>query len=155
NFRQTGLLAQEANRVEGTDIVLKYAEPPDARQPPASQDWRLYVFKGAETLDTVPLWTRSCWLMGREGRVVDMRVEHPSASKQHAVIQFKYVTRTNEFGDKKSMVKPYLIDLDSANGTSLNGDRIPGSRYIEVKSGDVLRIGLSEREYVFMLPPKT
>jgi smad nuclear-interacting protein 1 len=134
--------------------VLKYNEPVDSRQPPASQDWRLFVFKGPDVLDTIPLATRSCWLIGREDAVVDLYVEHPSASKQHAVIQFRYVTKVSEFGDKKGKVKPYVIDLESSNGTVLNGDKIGGRRFIEVRSGDVMKIGTSDREYVFMLPPK-
>ncbi len=48
--------------------------------------------------------------------------------------------------------RPYLIDLDSANGTMVNGDRIPGSRYIELKDKDMIQFGLSTREYVLMLP---
>jgi len=153
NFKSTGLLAQEANRVAGTDIVLKYNEPADARLPPTKQDWRLYIFKGEELLETVPLASRTCWLLGREEKVVDLYVEHPSASKQHAVLQFRYVTKVNEHGDRKSQVKPYLIDLESSNGTRLNGKKIAKTRYVEVRTGDVMRIGMSEREYVFMLPP--
>jgi smad nuclear-interacting protein 1 len=156
NFGNTGLLAKESNTIsvgKNTKIVLKYNEPSEARKPPASQPWRLYVFKGAETLDTIQLWTESCWLIGREASVADLLVEHPSCSKQHAVIQFRHSVKVNEYGDRKSQVRPYLIDLDSANGTKLNGERITGSRYVEVRDKDIVQFGLSEREYVFMLPP--
>jgi smad nuclear-interacting protein 1 len=156
NFGNTGLLAKESNTIstgKDTKIVLKYNEPSEARKPPANQPWRLYVFKGAETLDTIQLWTESCWLIGREATVADLLVEHPSCSKQHAVIQFRHSVKVNEYGDRKSQVRPYLIDLDSANGTKLNGERITGSRYVEVRDKDVVQFGLSEREYVFMLPP--
>jgi smad nuclear-interacting protein 1 len=156
NFGNTGLLAKESNTISvgrNTSIVLKYNEPPEARKPPTSQPWRLYVFKGAETLKTIQLWTESCWLVGREPTVADLLVEHPSCSKQHAVIQFRHSVKVNEFGDRKPQVRPYLIDLDSANGTKLNGEKITGSRYVEVKDKDVVQFGLSEREYVFMLPP--
>jgi smad nuclear-interacting protein 1 len=84
--------------------------------------------------------------------VTDLRLEHPSISKQHAVIQFRYITTTNEFGDRLSKVKPYLIDLDSANGTTLNGSKVEGSRFVELVDQDVLAFGDSEREYVLMLP---
>jgi smad nuclear-interacting protein 1 len=134
-------------------VVLKYNEPPEARKPPPSQPWRLYVFKGADTLSTIPIYTASSWLIGREVSVADLLVEHPSCSKQHAVIQFRHSISTNEYGDRQSRVRPYLLDLDSANGTRLNGDKIAGSRFVEVKDGDVVRFGLSEREYVFQLPP--
>ncbi|KAJ9624043.1 hypothetical protein H2203_005491 [Taxawa tesnikishii (nom. ined.)] len=153
NFSSTGLLAKEANTVAGTNIVLKYHEPPEARKPPSSEQWRMYVFKGKDMLDTVYLHTRSCWLMGRDQAVVDMVLEHPSISKQHAVIQFRHITKTNEYGDRESKVKPYLIDLESANGTRLNGEKVGASRYIELVDSDVIGFGDSEREYVMMLPP--
>ena len=153
NFAPSGKLAAETNTVSGTNIVLKYNEPPESRKPPASQAWRLYVFKGKETLDTIELASRSCWLFGRERAVVDYTIEHPSCSKQHAVLQFRYVEKMDEFGDRTSGVKPYLIDLESANGTKVNGERMPDRRYIEIISGDVLGFGDSTREYVLMLPP--
>ena len=153
NFSATGLLAKEANTVAGTSTVLKYHEPPESRKPPAEEAWRMFIFKGKETLDTVHLFQRSCWLMGRDQAVADLHLEHPSISKQHAVIQFRYMPKRNEFGDRLDTVKPYLIDLDSANGTRLNGKKIEGSRYVELRDADVVGFGDSEREYVLMLPP--
>ncbi|KAG9700448.1 SMAD/FHA domain-containing protein, partial [Aureobasidium melanogenum] len=152
NFNATGLLAKEANTVAGTNTVLKYHEPPEARKPPSKEQWRMFVFKGKDMIDTIHLYSRSCWLMGRDQAIVDFHLEHPSISKQHAVVQFRHITKTNEYGDKLSKVKPYLIDLDSANGTRLNGEKIGGSRYIELRDGDVVGFGDSEREYVMMLP---
>jgi smad nuclear-interacting protein 1 len=83
-----------------------------------------------------------------------MPAEHPSISKQHAVIQFRYIEKKNEFGDKLGKVRPYLIDLDSANGTSLNKDEIPSSRYLELRDKDMIQFGHSTREYVLMLSPR-
>lgn len=153
NFKPTGLLAKEANTVAGTTTVLKYHEPPEARKPPAKEAWRLYVFKKKDLLDTIYLHQRSCWLVGRDQKVTDLLLEHPSISKQHAVVQFRYITSTNEYGDRSSKVKPYLIDLESANGTKLNGEKVEASRYVELVDGDVVAFGDSEREYVVMLPP--
>lgn len=152
NFKPTGLLAKEANTVAGTTTVLKYHEPPEARKPPAKEQWRMYVFKKQDLLDTIQLHSRSVWLVGRDQKITDLFLEHPSISKQHAVIQFRHRTSTNEFGDKLSKVKPYLIDLDSANGTKLNGKRVEASRYMELLDQDVVSFGDSEREYVMMLP---
>ncbi|CAD0082763.1 unnamed protein product [Aureobasidium vineae] len=152
NFNATGLLAKEANTVAGTNTVLKYHEPPEARKPSSKEQWRMFVFKGKDMIDTIHLYSRSCWLMGRDQAIVDFQLEHPSISKQHAVVQFRHITKTNEYGDKLSKVKPYLIDLDSANGTRLNGEKVGGSRYIELRDGDVVGFGESEREYVMMLP---
>lgn len=86
--------------------------------------------------------------------MVDFPTEHPSCSKQHAVVQFRYTEKRNEWGERRGGVKPYLIDLESANGTRLNGEVVPKSRYVGLVSGDVIRFGDSEREYVLMLPPR-
>ncbi|KAK5126396.1 hypothetical protein LTR85_010632 [Meristemomyces frigidus] len=153
NFKPTGLLAKEANTVAGTTTVLKYHEPPEARKPPPKEQWRLYVFKKKDLLDTIYLHQRSVWLVGRDQKVTDLLLEHRSISKQHAVIQFRYITSTNEYGDQSSKVKPYLIDLESANGTKLNGKPVEASRFVEMVDGDVVTFGESEREYVVMLPP--
>jgi smad nuclear-interacting protein 1 len=139
--------------VNGGSIVLKYHEPAEARKPPAKDAWRLYVFKGEDLLETVELGGRSCWLVGRERLVVDFPVEHPSCSKQHAAIQFRYVEKRNEFGDRDGRVRPYLIDLESANGSTVNGEAAPKGRYMELMDKDVLKFGLSTRECVLMLPP--
>ncbi|EMC99995.1 hypothetical protein BAUCODRAFT_145322 [Baudoinia panamericana UAMH 10762] len=151
NFKPTGLLAREANTVAGTTTVLKYHEPPEARKP--KQQWRMYVFKKKDLLDTIHLHLRSVWLVGRDQKVTDLLLEHPSISKQHAVIQFRHISTTNEYGDKSSKVKPYILDLESANGTKLNGKKIATSRFVELVDGDVVAFGDSEREYVVMLPP--
>jgi len=157
NFKPTGALAKAANRVEGTKIILKYHEPAEARKPPASQPWRIFVFKGDDVVDTIELWQKSCWLLGRAHEVADYVLEHPSSSGQHAVIQFRYITKTieDEFGVKstRGKVKPYIIDLESSNGTELNGEDLEASRYFELRDKDVLKFGGSEREYVVMLPP--
>lgn len=154
NFGVTGALAAASNSVtqaDGTTITLKYHEPAEARKPPARDQWKLFVFKGQDVVDTIDLSNRSCWLVGRETAVVDLPAEHPSISKQHAVIQFRYIEKRNEFGDKIGRVKPYIIDLESANGTELNGEKIPDRRYLELRPKDVVKFGLSTREYVVML----
>lgn len=46
--------------------------------------------------------------------------------------------------------RPYLIDLESTNGTKIQGQDIPPSRYVEIRSGDVVTFGCSTRDYVFL-----
>ncbi|SPO01355.1 related to PML1 Subunit of the RES complex, which is required for nuclear retention of unspliced pre-mRNAs [Cephalotrichum gorgonifer] len=157
NYYPTGILAAASNKItlaDGTNIALKYHEPPEARAPPARDDWKLFVFKGKDVLDTVALGARTCWLVGREVRVVDLPAEHPSVSGQHAAIQFRYVEKRDEFGDRKGAVKPYVIDLESKAGTMVNKEVVPPGRYLELRSGDVVRFGESTREYVVMLDRK-
>jgi smad nuclear-interacting protein 1 len=157
NYGVSGALAAASNSVtqaDGSTTVLKYHEPPEARKPSPKDQWKLFVFKGEDVIDTVPLSHRSCWLIGRDMTVVDMAAEHPSVSKQHAVIQFRYIEKRNEYGDKIGKVKPYLIDLESANGTLLNSKKVPQSRYLELREKDMIQFGQSTREYVLMLAPK-
>ncbi|KAI0657401.1 SMAD/FHA domain-containing protein [Cubamyces menziesii] len=151
NFAPSGLLAAETKtvkRADGTSTVLKYHEPPEARKPSVS--WRLYVFKGKEQVDLLHIHRQSAYLIGRDRTVVDIAVEHPSCSKQHAVIQYRQVQEKNEFGDVKTAVKPFIIDLESTNGTIVNDETIPTSRYYELMLGDVIKFGESTREYVLM-----
>ncbi|KAG0145709.1 hypothetical protein CROQUDRAFT_658373 [Cronartium quercuum f. sp. fusiforme G11] len=146
NFAPSGKLAAETKTVNG--VVLKYHEPAEARKP--STHWRLYVFKGEEQLDVLHVHRQSAYLFGRDRLVVDVPIDHPSSSKQHAVLQFRQVQSKNEFGDIKSSVKPFLIDLESANATFVNGQKIPEARYYELQSGDVIKFGLSTREFVLI-----
>jgi uncharacterized membrane protein len=49
-----------------------------------------------------------------------------------------------------AMYRPFIIDLEATNGTSINGERIPASRYVELKMKDVVTFGQSTREYVLL-----
>ncbi|KAK4445040.1 SMAD/FHA domain-containing protein [Podospora aff. communis PSN243] len=157
NFGNSGALAAASNTItqaDGSTVTLKYHEPPEARKPAPRDIWKLFVFKGPDILDTIELSARSCWLIGRDSAVVDLPAEHPSISKQHAVIQFRYTEKRNEYGDRIGKVKPYLIDLESANGTLLNNNKVPESRYLELRDKDMIQFGSSTREYVLMLAPR-
>ncbi|KDR82667.1 hypothetical protein GALMADRAFT_238135 [Galerina marginata CBS 339.88] len=151
NFAPSGLLAAETNTVkaiDGTSTVLKYNEPPEARKP--AMGWRLYVFKDAEQVELLHIQRQSAYLVGRDRLVADIAIDHPSCSKQHAVFQYRYVQEKDEFGGSKGVVKPFIIDLESTNGTMVNDETIPAARYYELKAGDVVKFGLSTREYVLL-----
>ncbi|KIK57187.1 hypothetical protein GYMLUDRAFT_86934 [Collybiopsis luxurians FD-317 M1] len=152
NFGASGLLAAETNTVKSVDgknsTVLKYNEPPEARKPVLG--WRLYVFKGEEQVELLHIQRQSAYLIGRDRLVADIPVEHPSCSKQHAVIQHRLIQEKDEFGGSKGVVKPFIIDLESTNGTHVNDDKIPPSRYYELKMNDVIKFGTSNREYVLL-----
>ncbi|KXS14160.1 SMAD/FHA domain-containing protein [Gonapodya prolifera JEL478] len=143
NFALSGKLNAEQNTYKG--VVLKYSEPPEARK--SGVKWRLYVFKDGKETDIFHIHRQSAYLLGRDRLVADIPVDHPSCSKQHAVVQYRLVEGKD--GEGKA-VKPYIIDLDSANGTHVNGSRIPSSRYVELRQGDVVKFGFSSREYVVM-----
>jgi len=128
--------------------VLKIVEPEDAKMP--TRKWKLYPFKGDNSLGPISIYGKTAFLFGREKLVADILLEHPSCSKQHAVLQHRGVKVDGEDGIKHIVVKPYIIDLKSTNGTYLNGNRIEDSRYYELKEKDVLKFGFSSREYVLL-----
>ncbi|KAG8214599.1 SMAD/FHA domain-containing protein, partial [Butyriboletus roseoflavus] len=148
NFNPSGLLAAATNTVkatDGTSTVLKYNEPPEARKP--TLGWRLYVFKGSEQTELLHIHRQSAYLIGRDRTVADIFIEHPSCSKQHAVIQRKLLYRA--FSSRLSSL-PFIIDLESTNATHVNDETIPTTRFYELKAGDVIKFGLSNREYVLL-----
>ncbi|OCF38185.1 smad nuclear-interacting protein 1 [Kwoniella heveanensis BCC8398] len=146
NFAASGLLAKETNTVKGVEV--KYNEPPEARKP--TKNWRLYVFKGTEQVDLIHIYRQSCYLIGRDTVVTDIPIAHPSCSKQHAAIQYRQISEKNEYGDVTTSVKPFVIDLESTNGTYVNDIEIPKSRFYELRGSDVIKFGTSSREYVLL-----
>ena len=53
-------------------------------------------------------------------------------------------------GRKANKVAPYIIDLESANGTYVNNQKIDTQRYVELMEKDVIKFGYSSREYVLL-----
>ncbi|XP_024018600.1 FHA domain-containing protein DDL [Morus notabilis] len=147
SFELSGKLAAETNRVRG--VTLLFNEPPDARKP--NIRWRLYVFKNGEVLNE-PLYIhrQSCYLFGRERRVADIPTDHPSCSKQHAIIQFRQVEKEKLDGMLAKQIRPYLMDLGSTNKTFLNEVAIEPQRYYELFEKDTIKFGNSSREYVLL-----
>ena len=163
NFGLSGALANDdktGNVYNG--IVLKFTEPPEARTP--NTRWRLYVFKkktstnakdnaengsDGDLIEVLHISKQSAYLFGREAKVADIPVHHPSLSKQHCLLQYRALPDKND-REQKVRCKPYLMDLGSTNGTFINGVRIDDARYYELRKGDVITIGKSSREYVLL-----
>eukprot|EP00850_Spirogloea_muscicola_P004798 SM000021S06431 [mRNA] locus=s21:191157:193475:+ [translate_table: standard] len=171
SFALSGKLAEETNKVRG--VSLLFTEPPEARKP--TTRWRLYfslllpppprrlLILRLCTTEPLYIHRQSCYLFGRERKVVDVPTDHPSCSKQHAVIQFRCVpdyvssdaayclaraARLTDKEDKETLenvqaIRPYLMDLGSTNGTFLNGKRIEAQRYVEMLEKDTVKFGNS------------
>lgn len=149
NFGLTGLLSKDVNTGNTVNgVVLKFTEPLDSAKP--DQHWRLYVFKEDKHIETLYLHRQSVYLVGRDNRVADIVVAHPSCSKQHAVIQYRKVKRRNNEGEPIERILPYLMDLQSAQRTFVNGQAVEDSRYFELREQDCIKFGASTREYVLM-----
>ena len=142
----SGKLTEDTNTFRG--VVIKYNEPPEARKP--KKHWRFYPFKGDTALPVLHLHRQSAFLLGRDRRVADIPIDHPSCSKQHAALQFRLVEFTRADGRLGRRVRPYVIDLGSANGTHVNGQQIEPQRYVELFEKDVVKFGFSSREYVLL-----
>jgi smad nuclear-interacting protein 1 len=148
DFGLSGALLGDTSGKGGTiykGVVLKFQEPLEARTP--NTQWRLYVFKDDKQIDTLHIAKQSAYLIGRNEDVVDIHVAHPSLSSQHAVIQYRALPN-KETG--KLSCQPYLLDLESTNGSFINGVRIDSARYYQLKKGDILKFGASTREYVLL-----
>jgi len=137
SFALSGKLLEDTNVFNG--VVIKYSEPDEARKP--KRRWRFYVFKGEESLPVMHLHRQSAYLIGKDRKIADLPVDHPSCSRQHAVLQYRLV---------KSKVLPYIIDLGSSNGTFLNNQKIEPQRYVELREKDMLKFGFSSREYILL-----
>ncbi|CAI2303316.1 unnamed protein product [Caenorhabditis sp. 36 PRJEB53466] len=146
NLGTSGALTEDTNTFRG--VVIKYNEPPEAKKPNAR--WRIYPFKGEEALQVLYVHRQSAYLIGRDHKIADIAVDHPSCSKQHAVLQFRSMPFVRDDGTKARRILPYIIDLGSGNGTFLNEQKIEPQRYIELKEKDMLKFGFSTREYVVM-----
>lgn len=146
NMGVSGKLLEDTNVVDG--VVVKYSEPAEARKPKTK--WRLYVFKGNEELPILYIHRQSAYLLGRDRKVADIPLDHPSCSKQHAALQYRLVDYTKADGSAGRRVTPYVIDLGSANGTFVNNNKIESQKYVQLLEKDVLKFGFSSREYVML-----
>lgn len=146
NFEVSGKLAEETNTYNG--VVIKYNEPAEARKP--KRKWRLYPFKGDSDLPFIPIHRQSAYLFGRTRLIADIPIDHPSCSKQHAVLQYRLIPYKREDGTTGRRVRPYIIDLESSNGTFVNNQKVTPRCYVELVEKDVIKFGYSSREYVLL-----
>jgi smad nuclear-interacting protein 1 len=142
----SGKLMEDTNVFNG--VTVKYSEPQEAKKP--KRRWRFYVFKGEEAMPVLHLHRQSAYLMGKDRKVADIPIDHPSCSRQHAVLQYRCIPGNSVDGQKITRVLPYIIDLESSNGTFLNNKKIEPKRYMELREKDVLKFGFSSREYVLL-----
>lgn len=147
DFKPSGLLTKDLTSRKGVDLI--YTECEDGRAP--NTKWRLYPMKDNAVLEPYKIYKKSYYLLGRDRKVVDIPLDHPSCSKQHAVIQFRMINREDpETLTMRRLNRPYVMDLGSTNGTTLNGTKIDAQRYVELLEKDVIKFGNSSREFVLL-----
>ncbi|KAJ5074705.1 smad nuclear-interacting protein [Anaeramoeba ignava] len=180
NFELSGKLYRDNPKRKHEN--QKYFESNDASIPDSL--WKLMVFKNNEIINTIDLNQKTYYVFGNDREIVDIVLENPSISKQHAVIQFRKIliedsiekndsnlnsnsnsnsnlnygiggeTYSNliqlsklETISSKFVIKPYLMDLESRNGTFLNNQKIKSARFFELLNKDFIKFGSSTREY--------
>ncbi|CUS23653.1 LAQU0S11e01222g1_1 [Lachancea quebecensis] len=162
-FEPSGLLELESHSKKG--IQLQHIEPHDSVSPnayfmkykiPIRKQTHfqalLYSEKDETYHEAFDLLERSSYLIGRcinqepedeadqenrETVLADIPIKEETCSKQHCVIQFR---------EREGILKAYVIDLDSSNGTLLNDVALPRARYVELKNEDVLKFSTSESD---------
>ena len=151
DFGLSGALAKDENTGNVyKGHVLKWTEPDDARKP--VDRWRIYEYKNGEQVKILHIHRQSAFLIGRIKDIADILTMHPSCSGQHAVLQFRLKILKDDL-DEVRVVLPYVMDLESTNGTFLNGERLAPARYVELREKDMLKFGSSSREYVLIRAP--
>ena len=151
DFGLSGALAKDENHGNVyKGHVLKWTEPDDARKP--VDRWRIYEYKNGEQVKVLHIHRQSAFLIGRIKDIADILTMHPSCSGQHAVLQFRLKVLKDDL-DEVRVVLPYVMDLESTNGTFLNGERLAPARYVELRETDMLQFGSSSRDYVLIRAP--
>ena len=84
-------------------VVLKFTQPLDFAIP--NEDWRLYTFKENNNKDILQINKKSFYLVGKDERICHIMINHPSCSRQHAVIQFRKINKKNDTGNIENYVK--------------------------------------------------
>ncbi|GBG80974.1 hypothetical protein CBR_g31530 [Chara braunii] len=132
-----GDAAAAAPPVQGYGVgqgLSTYAPPEWAIEPKAGV-YYLEVIKDGSILDNLALDRRRT-LFGRQAAMCDIILDHPSVSRQHAVIVHH----------KSGSV--YVIDLGSAHGTFVSNERLAKDAPTELEIGCSVRFAASTRSYI-------
>jgi pSer/pThr/pTyr-binding forkhead associated (FHA) protein len=135
------------------DTSSVYQTPDWAKAPQNDANWTLMEVKNGVELATHAL-DKSCTTFGRSTDDCDIPLLHGSISRLHARIAFD------------STGAPWLKDLESTHGVTVNKKRLPpssisrresnstmaGARGVRVFPGDILQFGASTRIYCLQGP---
>ena len=151
NFEPSGILLKDLemdyNKSINSKIIINYNPPNDSIIPDKNEIWFLFKFSEdkKEDEETYKLIDKEYFLIGKDPRICDIRIKQKNISRQHAVIQFRKIRKEKEWE-----IVPYLIDLNSTNGTYLNGDKIDNKKYYELREKDQLNFGDKNIDFLLM-----
>ena len=98
--------------------------------------YRLEVLKGGVSIGTEDLSVKTHFIAGRQPDISDIQLDHPSISREHAA----FVISSDSC--------LFLVDLRSAQGTSVNKVPLEPNRFERLFVGDIVRFGASTRMYL-------
>lgn len=110
-------------------------QPPDWAIEPRSGVHYLEVLKDGDVLGRINL-DKKRHIFGRQIHTCDFVLDHPSVSRQHAVV----------VPHKNGSI--YVIDLGSVHGTFVANERVIKDTPVELEVGQSLRFAASTRSYI-------
>jgi pSer/pThr/pTyr-binding forkhead associated (FHA) protein len=130
-------------------MAKPYTVPDWARHSPEALRYSLEVIKDGAVVDEIELLSqedpqkpqiKSYYILGRQPDIVDILLEHPSLSRQHAILQFR---------DDDALM---CLDFNSAQGTFVNKVQLEQGVYQRIYVGDILKFGQYTLFFVFKGP---
>jgi len=117
----------------------KFAPPPWVVAPKL-ENCGLKVMKENKRIQTITeIAQKSYVLFGRNAAMTDIKLEHPSISRRHALI------------GHGSSGNIYVMDLGSSHGTFVNKQRLKKKKRHPLRDGYIIKFGASTREYIVKL----
>ena len=95
-------------------------------------------------MEEIDLAKRDHTLFGRDETTVDVILQHPSISRQHAVVQY------GKHGDGRDGQTQgmFVYDLGSTHGTHVNRKMLQPKMFHRLQIGDMVCFGESSRQYI-------
>ncbi|EGC30332.1 hypothetical protein DICPUDRAFT_157953 [Dictyostelium purpureum] len=109
---------------------------PDWASTPISNAF-LEVYKNGEVINQIDISKEKYTVFGRNSDVSNVVLDHPSVSRRHAALVYHGVN--DRF---------YLIDLNSAEGTMVNNEKIKPTTPTTVKEGFTFSFASSSKQFV-------
>ena len=102
--------------------------------------YRLEIIKEGSSIGTEELGSKTHFVAGRQPDICDIQLDHPSISREHAA----FVISSDSC--------LFLVDLRSAQGTTVNKQPMEPNHFERLFVGDIVRFGASTRMYLVQGP---
>jgi len=119
--------------------TLSY-RPPAWSGPCPDDSYKLEVLKGGKIIGAYKLAEKATHVLGKL-ETCDLRLEHPSVSRYHCMLQWHVQDKTWK-----------LLDYGSTHGLRINKMKLKPHQYVRCCVGSVIEIGLSTRKYIMVGP---